>query len=189
MSDITQSYLERFMRSKPFERRSIGPQEIDKAEPSIENFRSEYTKGAAITHPFQLIDDTEVGVDANLKVRYGTVNDVVPTLSATSLSSAPSINLASNGTYLVYLEVTYDDDGVISGITVEVDLAGTLPAYTDNIDYITLGEVDVETVGGFKVVSELRQAVTHSLRHAICGRTFDESEVIDEPGDPYFWGV
>lgn len=140
-----------------------------------------------ITHPFQLIDASD-GSGANLRVRYGTVNDVVPTFDAASLSTNPEHALASAGTYLVYLAVAYDNDGVVSGVTVEADLSGTLPAYTDNANYITLGEADVEEVDTVLVVSELRQAVTHSLRHGLCGRVV-EAGSITTAGTPYFWGL
>ena len=174
----------------PFVRRSIGPKNINQFEPTIDRFGSEFTKAAAsaFTHPFQLIDATVDGVGANMKVRYGTVNDVVPTLAAVALSSAPTAALGTSGTYLVYLAVTYGDDGVVSGVTVEIALGGALPAFTDNMNYITVGEVDVAEVATFLVVTELRQAVTHSLRHAICDRVIEDS-VITEPGVPYFWGV
>lgn len=143
--------------------------------------------GGEITHPFQLIDASD-GAGANFKVRYGTVNDVVPTLDGDSLSIAPVHALGSAGTFLVYLEVSYDDEGTITSVTVEVG-AGPLPSFDDNTDYITIGEVDVETVESVLAVTELRQAVTHSLRHGICGREFDETDTITEPGTPYFWGV
>jgi hypothetical protein len=142
--------------------------------------------GGSIMHPFQLIDASD-GAGANIKVRYGTVSDVVPTLDGDSLSISPVHTIGSAGTFLVYLEVSYDDDGTITSVTVEVG-AGPLPSFDDNTDYKTLGEVDVATVESVLAVTEIRQAVTHSLEHGICGRVIEEGS-ITTPGTPYFWGV
>jgi hypothetical protein len=163
----------------------------DQFDRSIDEIRTPPATGGAgsavITHPFQIIDASD-GSGANIRVRYGTVEDVVPTLDGDSLSINPVHALASDGTYLVYLEVAYDNDGTVTSAVVNVDLAGTLPDHDDNTDFITLGEVDAAEVESVLQVAEIRQAVTHSLRHGICNRELD-GETITESGTPYFWGV
>lgn len=155
--------------------------ELRKLRAIVEDFEASGGGSATLVHPFQLID-AESGL---LRVRYGTVNDVVPTLGGTALSANPTTDLSgTDGTYLVYLTVTYSTAGTVSGVVVNANEGGTLPSYDDTHDYITLGEADVAS----GLISELRQAVTHSLRHGICGRVLD-GETVTTSGTPYFWGV
>lgn len=124
----------------------------------------------SIEHPFQIykIDDTHV------KVRYGTLQDIVPTGIDTS-------TVVGSGVAIFYLNMEVDLGGAI--VAVSVGNAASLPVDADYHGYIALGAVTL--AAGVQTIS---QAVTHSLRYAICGRTVDGESLVSA-GFYEFWGV
>lgn len=101
-------------------------------------------RAAAEVFPFQVIvSDTD-----KVQVRFGTVNNVVPTINATPLNQdleiAPEldINVATDGQRIVYLKVTLDSDFDFDSI--EILQADTLPADTDTEGHLRLNTVFVE---------------------------------------------
>lgn len=126
-----------------------------------------------ITHPFQISASTTAG---NISVLYGTLNDILPTDVGTDYS-------LSNGTNTVYLEVEVDIDGEVVDVVLGASTSGQ-PADDDYYGYITLGSVVVSD----GVVGAIRQAATHSLRMAMCGRVVLAGTTLDERGTYEFWG-
>ncbi len=140
---------------------------------------------ASIEHPFQ-ITHLAAGTSAlQINVRYGTLNDIVPTDVGVDLD----LDLG-DGTYTLYLDVEVLEDAVATIVTVSLiyDLSPQ-PADDDDHAYITLGQVIV--AGG--VITTINQAVTHSLRFAACNRVEADPEadppIAFERGTYEFWGV
>lgn len=131
----------------------------------------------AIVHPFQVTDATAAGA-AKVKVRSGSVNDVV----ATGIAPADQA-LTSAGTWRIYLDCTLNTDsaGAVTAVAVAVT-SGAQPANTRTHAYITLATVPVTAVDGGLKVGEISQLATHSLRFYACGRTESED------GSYNFWG-
>ncbi len=127
--------------------------------------------GGSIQHPFQIqrVDDTTVNV------RYGTLMDVEPTNVGTNLTP-------SGGTDTFYLEVEVDLDGAMVAVDLHHSTGGQ-PADTDYFGYITIG-----TVVSSGVITEINQAVTHSLRMSMCGRVVVDGD-LEEAGTYEFWGI
>jgi len=120
-----------------------------------------------------MISDASASGAAFCQVRFGTINDVTPTGIATNLS------LTSAAVWRVYLNATLNDAGAITAAAVTA-ATGAQPADTRTHAYVTLGLVTV--VSGLSV-SQIDQAVTHSLRFCASGRTGS----VD--GTYNFWGV
>lgn len=131
----------------------------------------------AIVHPFQVTDATAAGA-AKVKVRSGSVNDVVATGIAPTDQS-----LTAAGTWRVYLDCTLSDDaaGTVTAVAVAVT-SGAQPANTRTHAYITLATVPVTAITGGFAAGEIAQLATHSLRFYACGRTAS----VD--GSYNFWG-
>jgi len=133
------------------------------------------TTPVATILPFQIIDATVPGTTpvANLRVTYGLVNAITPTLDGTSLASAspPVHNLPAAGTYRVYLKI----DSSASVVTVQVAI-GPQPADDASFGYNTLGEVDVIASGAGFVVQAIRNAKVSSLTFVRCASAV------------YYWG-
>lgn len=132
------------------------------------------TTPTATTPPFQIVDATVPGTTpvANLRVTYGLVNAITPTMDGTSLASAspPIHNLPAAGTYRVYLRLQS-----LAVCTVVVAIGGQ-PADDASNTYCTLGEVDVIASGAGFVVSAVRNARVSSFSVQSCGGTL------------YYWG-
>ena len=131
-----------------------------------------------LVHPFQ-ISNTSTATTATVRVRSGSVNDIVATGIAPTDQS-----LTSAGTWRIYLDCTLSNDaaGTVTAVAVAVT-SGAQPANTRTHAYITLATATVvagETEGF--VVSEIAQLATHSLRFYACGRTESED------GSYNFWG-
>lgn len=124
----------------------------------------------AVLHPF-LVSDASTGGSAYVRVRFGQVNSVTPTIGGTALdhASPPSLAVVSG---VVYLVVTTDGDGLVTAAG--IGNAASLPASDATYGYLTLAAVTVS--GG--AVTALSQSVTHSLGHQKCGTTVHN-----------FWGL
>lgn len=137
---------------------------------------------AQVIFPFQ-VSDASTATAANVSVRAGSVNDVVPSGIAPSLQS-----FTAAGTWAVYLEATLNGAGTVTGVTVGV-ASGSQPADTDTTAHITLATVSVVALSGdsgFKV-SAINQLATHSLRFFACGRVAS-GETVTTRGSFNFWG-
>jgi hypothetical protein len=133
--------------------------------------------GGGIEFPFQL-QDTSVGGGSpvpQINVRYGTLQDVAPTNVGTDI-------VVSSGTNYFYLDLEVDVDGVIVSATLTNDTSPQ-PSDGDYHGYILLGEADSDG----SVVTDIRQAATHSLRFSMCNRIVSEGELL-APGSYEFWG-
>lgn len=139
----------------------------------IDKIESTPAGGGRLTHPFQI---QRVDSDT-INVRFGTMQDIAPTNVATN------IDLTTNGTHTVYLEVEVDIDGEVIGVVLLTGTTGQ-PADADYFGYITLGEVVVAS----GVITAINQAATHSLRMAMCGREVSAGPTLDERGTYQFWG-
>jgi hypothetical protein len=129
--------------------------------------------GGPPKHPFQILkvdDDT-------INVRYGTLQDIAPTNVATD------IDLSTDGTHTVFLDVEIDINGVVLAVTLSTATTGQ-PADSDYHGYITLGDVVVASA----VITTINQAATHSIRTAMCGRVVSEGPTLDARGTYEFWG-
>jgi hypothetical protein len=135
--------------------------------------------GGTFTFPFQLQDHSVKGSSpvAKINVLYGTLNDVEPTNVGTDLSLTDG-----DGTYTFYLKIVVNLDGSLSSVELDYSMTGQ-PANDDYDGYITLGQADVLT----NAVTAIRQAATHSLRYAVCGRVVSGMSLVT-PGTFEFWG-
>lgn len=129
----------------------------------------------SIIHPF-LVTDASTDTEAKIKVRSGSVNDVVPTGIAPTLQS-----LTSAGTWRVYLDCTLNTAGAVTAVAVAV-VNGAQPDDSDTHAYITLATVTVTAIDEGFTVDEINQLATHSLRFFACGRTESVR------GSYNFWG-
>ena len=120
--------------------------------------------GGTVTleHPFQIYDGTAAN---QIKVRYGTLQDIEPTDVGTD------VTLATDDTHDIYLDVEVDLAGTVIAATLAT---GTKPADEDYHGNILLGTVEVYE----STVIAINQACTHSLRLAMCGRTDDEVDLL-----------
>lgn len=161
---------------EPYNKREIGPKEIYRLAPTIASLYSEWTKtggGGAIEHPFQI----QAGTAAlGINVRYGTMQDNVPTNVATEQA------ITDDATNYVYLDLEIDLNGAFVACTLTISTTPQ-PADADYHGYITLGNV----VAASGVIATINQACTHSLRFSMCGRVVDGETLVD-PGNYEFWG-
>jgi hypothetical protein len=128
-----------------------------------------------------MISDASASGAAFCQVRFGTINDVTPTGIATNLS------LTSAAVWRVYLDATIDTAGAVTAATVTAAV-GAQPADSNTHAFTTLGLVTVASDGGDLSVSNIDQAVTHSLRFYACGRIVDGGTVTTR-GTYQFWGL
>ena len=115
------------------------------------------------------------GGTAKVNVRYGTVMDVEPNNCATD------ITLSNSTTNIVYIHVTIDING--NFLTAEILTGASLPANGNYDGYIAIGQVVVDGSGNMTI----NQAMTHSLRMAMCGRVVTGG-VLTTAGTFEFWG-
>lgn len=96
---------------------------------------------AGLAHPFQVTAFKD-GSDVKVRVRAGTVNNLVPTISSTALDAAtpPTLTLVGDGTHRIYLEAESSSPPVFFPDTVVVTSA-------------TSDETDDDTYGYLKVAS------------------------------------
>jgi hypothetical protein len=119
-------------------------------------------RGAASFHPFQVFDASTTGPDvAKIRVRFGQVNSVTPTMDGDDLDANPTPVLVVI-TGVIYLELTLDIAGVVTAV--EVLNAASLPAATATEGYITLATVTVTS----DQVTAINQSVTASLQYLRC---------------------
>ena len=142
---------------------------------SIDKVEMVPSAGGDIQFPFQLTD-VSTGGSAYINARYGTVQDVEPTNTATSIA------VSSDGTWTIYVHITIDINGVMLTAELLAALTGQ-PADTDYDGYITIGTVVVAS----GLITTINQAATHSLRTAMCGRVVT-SGVLTTRGVYEFWG-
>lgn len=132
--------------------------------------------GTAIQFPFQLISNvTDTGI-AQVYARYGTVMDAEP------VHCEIFINVPDGATTVVYIHVIVDDPG--NFVSSEILTGAAQPADSTYDGYITIGQIT--TASG--IVTSLNQAMTHSLRMAMCNRTVDGGGHVANPGSFEFWG-
>lgn len=128
-------------------------------------------RSAAFAHPFKVSNaSAATPAAARVKVRFGQVNNITPTINDVALGTTPEPVL-SVATGVVFLEVTVDEGEVT---TVRVLNAETVPANTADKGHIVLAAVTVAN----NRVTAINQSVTRSLGHQKCGGTIHN-----------FWGV
>lgn len=179
---------------RPFSGPAYPEGSLDKQIDSILSPPASGSGGGVITHPFKITDAKSL-TGAVVKCQFGTVNSVDITLEdgTTALNTNPDVPLASPGTWSIFIALAVVDDETIA--TPDDDYCWVvaansgLPDDTDIIGYILLAEVDVADVAGVNKVTAIRQAVTHSLRHSICGRVAETEDDDFAPGIHEFWGV
>lgn len=166
----------------------------------------------SIVHPFQVTDASDED-GANIGIRFGLLNNLTPTLDdgVTELEDLitpiPLTPDGTTGTWIIFMAVAIVDDDSI--LVPEIDYVyivaqkdwteagdGGDPAL---LGYQIIAEVDV--VAGDDMadppttdhVTEIRQNVTHGLRHQICGRQVADEEASPaipfSAGFPTFWGI
>jgi len=127
-------------------------------------------KAQTVLHPFH-VSNASGGGDAKVRVRFGQVNSLTPTIDEVPLNAAepPELEVVTG---VVYLRVELDVDGIATAATIAN--AAELPDDTATYAHITLATVTV--AGG--AVTAIHQAVTHSLMVRRCG-----------VAEMHFWGV
>ncbi len=117
---------------------------------------------AAASHLFQVENASTSTPAAKVRVRFGQVNSITPTIGGTALDAdpAPTLTVISG---VVYLQVNLDVDGLVA--TAVIANGAVLPAQTDTEGYLTLATVTVAA----DAVTAINQSVTHSLQHLFCG--------------------
>jgi hypothetical protein len=119
----------------------------------------------ANSHPLKVIDAStgEPSPAAKVRVRFGQVNSITPSIGGIALDADPSdppvLTVASG---LVYLALVLSEAGAITSASIHND--EELPATDDTHAYITLATV---TVAANKVTA-INQAVTASLQWLRC---------------------
>jgi len=116
-----------------------------------------------IDHPFRLRNASTISpAAAKVRVRFGQVNSITPTIGGVPLDAAepPALTVVSG---VVYLRVEVDVDGLVTAATIAS--AAELPADTATLGHLTIGTV---TVASNKITAG-NQSVTHSLQHRRCG--------------------
>lgn len=116
-----------------------------------------------IDHPFRLRNaSTTAPAAAKVRVRFGQVNSITPTIDGVPLNAAepPALTVVTG---VIYLRVEVDVEGVVTAATIAS--AAELPADTATYGHLTIGEV---TVADNKITVGY-QSVTHSLQHRRCG--------------------
>lgn len=124
---------------------------------------------SAATHPFQVVDASTAAPAAKVRVVFGQVNSITPTIDATYLDYDPTLTVVSG---VVYLKVNLDGDGLVA--SAEIGNAAALPADTATEGHLTLANVNVAA----DAVIAISQSVTHSLGHQKCGEDIHN-----------FWGL
>ena len=115
----------------------------------------------AASYPFKV----QKSGTATVRVIFGQVNSITPTIGGTALDAATPPNLTITTGGVVYLECTINGSGNVTAVAVKN--ASSLPAATSGYAYITLATVTYS--GG--AVTALAQSVTHSMQCAKCGAT------------------
>lgn len=118
--------------------------------------------GQTFIHPFKVLDASTTGPSvAKVRVIFGQVNSITPTMDGDDLDADPAPELIVV-TGVVYLELTLDGAGLVTAV--EVLNAATLPASTATEGYITLATVVVTS----DQVTAINQSVTASLQYLRC---------------------
>lgn len=113
-------------------------------------------------HPFKVTDATDA-TNGRVSVVFGQVNSVTPTIGGTALNAGPDPIVLANGTWVIYLKVTVDAEGLITAAI--IDATYPLPANDETYGHLTLAIVTVAA----NAVTAIHQSVTHSLGHQKCG--------------------
>lgn len=118
-----------------------------------------------MTHPFQVVD-ASTETQAKVRVVFGQVHSVTPTIGGDPLDADPDdpplLNVENGVVYLAVV-LDADDDYAITSASIHCD--GTLPDEDATHGYITLATVTVDD----GVLTAINQSVTHSLGHQKCG--------------------
>lgn len=119
----------------------------------------------AESHPFKVFDASTSAPAAKVRVVYGQVNSITPTIDGTALDDAtpPMLTVVTG---VIFLKVTFDLDGIVTAAI--VGNAATLPSDDATHGHITLASVNV-TDG---VVTAISQSVTFSLACERCGVSY-----------------
>lgn len=163
---------------------------------------------ASIIHPFQ-IKDTSDGSGASVSIRFGLLNNLTPTLDdgVTELGTLTAIALtppATSGTWIIFMAVAIVEDDTVLVPDIDYVYIVAQKDWTEAGDggdpavlgYQIIAEVDVTAGDGDEIpdkVTDIRQNVTHGLKHTLCGRQVADAEadppITFTPGVPEFWGV
>ena len=116
--------------------------------------------------PFEIVDaSTTAGTPAGkIKVGWGTVQDVTPTLGGTGLDAAPEYTFSSANTYNVYLKFSG------GACTVEVSTSA-VPTDDTSYSYCLIGIVTVAASGGGYAVTDIKQNLFCSFKARKIGST------------------
>lgn len=117
-----------------------------------------------VTHPFKVINASSGGT-AKVRVVFGQVNSVTPTIGGIPLDYIPPPLLAVYFDTKIILDVTVDGSGNVTAV--DVNFASPLPPPTSTHAYLTLASV---AASGSNVTA-INQSVTQSLQMAKCGAT------------------
>ncbi len=126
---------------------------------------------SATVFPFQLTDASNADDGARVRVRYGTVNSVIPD-GMVSGDDPPFYLLVSDGDF-IFLHATWDTaTGLIDSLEIVSD--NPIPADdtgTDGEYYLQIGSVAVDTMPTVPVVT-IAQSVISSLALNVCRNWF-----------------
>lgn len=124
------------------------------------------------THPFKVVDASSEST-AKVRVRFGQVNGITPTIGGVALDDDPNDPpLLTVETGSIYLAVVLDVAGAITSASIHNDATVPTPDVTHG--YLPLATVTVAS----GAVTAINQAVTHSLGMRRCGVS-----------DIHFWGL
>ena len=102
-------------------------------------------QGRAFQHPFRVTARKD-GTTIKVRVRAGTVNNLVPKIGSEFLDAAtpPTLTLSGNNTHRIYLKASSASPPVFFPDTVVVESATSDQADTDSNGYLLIGSVVVD---------------------------------------------
>lgn len=123
----------------------------------------------APTHPFQIVPFVESETQ-KARIRYGLVNNFVPTINAVQLDpvleDGPSFEITmTEGNRVIYMRVTIDSD--LRLISAEIEEGDTLPDNTTTEGYVQIGLIVIAD----EAIASIIQGVKSNLTYAYGGVT------------------
>lgn len=126
-------------------------------------------RGGQRSHPFQV---TKITGAAAVRVKFGTVQNVIPDIGGSPMTSTTQIPVTGDG--LIVLHIDWDGEDVTAA---DITFQASLPADSDPDYYKILAQIAGYDDSGDEVVFSVNQAVSHSLGFFLCN------------GSAQWWGV
>lgn len=161
--------------TQPYDKRSIGPQDIYQFAPTQGKRATEWTKtaggGGDLTEfPFQIQAGT-----ALVNIRYGTISSILPTDVGTDVDVS-----GTDGDWTFWIETTINDAGVVTAAALGYGTSG-MPTDDSDTAYFLIGVVTVASA----VITTVNQNAMFSMGFVACGR--DVADPATTPGVYHFF--